>query len=79
LESDNKILLSQVNELQERHKNEISKKLEDLDFYRRSYEEQRNRVNREHELLSTSLYELAIQFMTLKKEMQKKVLRRHLR
>lgn len=49
------------------------KRSEDLEFYRRSYEEQKNRVNREHELISSSLYELALQFMTLKNELQKKV------
>jgi hypothetical protein len=53
--------------------NDITKRSEDLEFYKRSYEEQRNRVNREHELISTSLYELALQFMSLKNELQKKV------
>jgi hypothetical protein len=45
----------------------------DLDFYKRSYEEQKNRVNKEHEMISSSLYELALQFMSLKSELQKKM------
>jgi len=73
LETENKALFAQITENQEKNRLEVQKKVEDLDFYRRSYEEQRNRVNREHELISSSLYELASQFMFLKKEMQKKV------
>jgi hypothetical protein len=46
---------------------------EDHDFYKKSYEEQKNRVNKEHELISASLYELALQFMSLKNELQKKM------
>jgi DNA-directed RNA polymerase alpha subunit len=72
LEAENKALFAQITENQEKNRLEVQKKIEDLDFYRRSYEEQRNRVNREHELISSSLYELASQFMFLKKEMQKK-------
>jgi hypothetical protein len=72
LENENKALFAQITENQEKNRLEVQKKLEDLEFYRRSYEEQRNRVNREHELISSSLYELASQFMFLKKEMQKK-------
>jgi hypothetical protein len=73
LEFENKSLFAQITENQEKNKIEMQKKFEDFEFYRRSYEEQRNRVNREHELISSSLYELASQFMFLKKEMQKKI------
>ena len=52
---------------------DLQKKSEDLDFYKRSYEEQKNRVNKEHEMISSSLYELALQFMSLKTELQKKM------
>ncbi len=52
---------------------DILKRTEDLEFYRRSYEEQKNRVNKEHELISNALYELALQFMNLKNDIQKKV------
>ena len=52
---------------------DLIKRSEDLEFYRRSYEEQKNRVNKEHELISTSLYDLALQFMSLKNELQKKI------
>jgi hypothetical protein len=52
---------------------DIVKRSEDLEFYKRSYEEQKIRVDREHELISSSLYELALQFMSLKTELNKKV------
>jgi hypothetical protein len=50
----------------------MTKRTEDLEFYRRSYEEQKNRVNKEHELISNALYELALQFMNLKNEIVQK-------
>ena len=52
---------------------EINTKLADLDFYKKSYEEQKARVNREHELISDSLYKLAVHFMSLKDNLQKKM------
>ena len=52
---------------------EINTKLADLDFYKKSYEEQKARVNREHELISDSLYKLAVHFMGLKDDLQKKM------
>jgi hypothetical protein len=64
---------SQLQEKDDRYNQEIIKRSEDLEFYRRSYEEQKGRVNKEHELISSSLYELALQFMNLKNDLQKKV------
>ena len=52
---------------------EINTKLADLDFYKESYEEQKARVNKEHELISESLYKLAVHFMSLKDNLQKKM------
>ena len=52
---------------------EINTKLADLDFYKKSYEEQKARVNKEHELISESLYKLAVHFMSLKDNLQKKM------
>ena len=46
---------------------------EDANFYKKSYEEQKIRVNEEHKLISESLYKLAIHFMTLKDDLQKKI------
>lgn len=46
---------------------------DDVNFYKQSFKEQKDRINREHELISTSLYELAMQFMSLKNELQKKI------
>ena len=62
-----------MNDNLEKYNDEMLKRSEDLEFYKRSYEEQKNRVNREHELISSSLYELALQFMSLKNELQKKM------
>jgi hypothetical protein len=64
---------SQLQDSCDKFNQDIIKRSEDLEFYKRSYEEQKNRVNREHELISSSLYELALQFMSLKNELQKKV------
>ena len=52
---------------------EINIKLADLDFYKKTYEEQKTRVNREHELISESLYKLAVHFMGIKDDLQKKM------
>jgi hypothetical protein len=67
-----KLALLETNE-QDQMNIDIVKRSEDLDFYKRSYEEQKNRVNKEHEMISSSLYELALQFMSLKNELQKKM------
>ena len=48
-------------------------KLVGLDFYKKLYEEQKIRVNKEHELISESLYKLAVHFMSLKDDLQKKI------
>lgn len=52
---------------------EVNLKLADLDFYKKLYEEQKVRVNKEHELISDSLYKLAIHFMSLKDDLKKKI------
>ena len=52
---------------------EANLKLADLDFYKKLYEEQKYRVNKEHELISESLYKLAVHFMSLKDDLQKKI------
>ena len=52
---------------------EVNLKLADLDFYKKLYEEQKVRVNKEHELISDSLYKLAIHFMSPKDDLKKKI------
>ncbi len=73
MEYENNNYSVQIQDSVEKFNQDIIKRSEDLEFYKRSYEEQKNRVNREHELISSSLYELALQFMSLKNELQKKV------
>lgn len=72
-ETENQNLNLQLQESVDKFNSDIKKRSEDMEFYKHSYEEQKNRVNREHELISSSLYELALQFMSLKSELQKKV------
>ena len=57
---------------EEKEENEKDKG-EDLEFYKKSYEEQKFRVNEEHKLISESLYKLAVHFMSLKDDIQKKI------
>jgi translation initiation factor 2 beta subunit (eIF-2beta)/eIF-5 len=57
---------------EEKEENEKDKG-EDLEFYKKSYEEQKFRVNEEHKLISESLYKLAVHFMSLKDDLQKKI------
>lgn len=52
---------------------DIESKLADLDFYKKSFEEQKRRVNHEHEIISDSLYKLALHFMSIKDSLQKKM------
>lgn len=55
-------------------KNDDNKKEEEeKEFYKKSYEEQKLKVNEEHKLISESLYKLAVHFMTLKDDLQKKI------
>ena len=72
LETENKNLLLQIAENLNKYNQEIQQRNEDLEFLKRAYDDQKNKVNREHELVNSSLYELTIQFMTLKNEMIKK-------
>ena len=59
--------LKEKNDLNEKEKEE------ELNFYKKSYEEQKIRVNEEHKLISESLYKLAVHFMTLKDDLQNRI------
>ena len=61
-----------IQEIEPNKENEKDKG-EDLEFYKKSYEEQKFRVNEEHKLISESLYKLAVHFMSLKDDLQKKI------
>ena len=62
-----------INELIEKNKENEKEKLEENNYYKKSYEEQKIRVNEEHKLISESLYKLAIHFMTLKEDLQNRI------
>ena len=72
-EEDINNLTNALTDSSDKFNEEITKRSEDLEFYKKSYEEQKSRVNKEHELISASLYDLALQFITLKNELQKKI------
>jgi len=61
------------NSLTESNSNIDMKKSDDVEYYKKSFDEQKSRVNKEHEVIASSLYELTIQFMSLKTELQKRV------
>ena len=63
----------QIKELEDLNLEYEKDKGEDINFYKKSYEEQKLRVNEEHKLISESLYKLAIHFMTLKDDLQKRI------
>lgn len=71
-ESENKSLMIQLQENFEKYNIEIQQRNEDLEFLKRAYDDQHNKMAREHEMISSSLYEMTLQFMTLKNEMNKK-------
>ena len=66
----------QIKKLKERNKESEKEKemiKEKNIYYKKSYEEQKIRVNEEHKLISESLYKLAIHFMTLKDDLQNRI------
>ena len=62
-----------IKELEEKNKKNEKEKMEENNYYKKSYEEQKIRVNEEHKLISESLYKLAIHFMTLKEDLQNRI------
>ena len=62
-----------IKELEEKNKENEKEKIEENNYYKKSYEEQKIRVNEEHKLISESLYKLAIHFMTLKEDLQNRI------
>jgi len=62
-----------IKELEEKNKENEKEKMEENNYYKKSYEEQKIRVNEEHKLISESLYKLAIHFMTLKEDLQNRI------
>lgn len=52
---------------------ELKNKDSEIDQYRKKLEEQTQASKKEYELISSSLYELALQFILMKNEMSKKL------
>jgi chromosome segregation ATPase len=72
LENENKNLLKKLQENLDKYNTEITQRGEDLEFLKRAYEDQKNKLSREHDMLSSSMYEMVVQFMTIKNEMNKR-------
>lgn len=71
METENKSHVVHLQENLEKYNTEIMHRNEDLEFMKRSYDEQKSKVNKEHDMLSSTLYELSLQFITLKNELNK--------
>jgi len=52
---------------------ELRKRTDDIEFLKDSFEEQSNRVESEHVMITNCLYELATQFMNFKNEVTKRI------
>ena len=63
----------EIKELKEANIKCDKDKEEEINYYKESYEEQKTRTNEEHKLISESLYKLAVHFMTLKDDLQKRI------
>jgi len=72
LEIENKSLMLQLQENFERFNKEIQQRSADNDFLKRAYDEQKNKHNRDYEMISCELYEMCLKFMSLKNELNKK-------
>ena len=73
---DKEKIIKELNKYKENNdiiKSKEKEEEEELNFYKKSYEEQKIRVNEEHKLISESLYKLAVHFMTLKDDLQNKI------
>jgi hypothetical protein len=72
MESENKSIKVLMSQNVDKLTVELQKRCDEMEFFKKSYEEQKLRIHEEHELISTSLYELALQFMGLKNELSTK-------
>ena len=63
----------EIKKLIEKNEEYEKEKRKENNYYKKSYEEQKIRVNEEHKLISESLYRLAIHFMTLKDDLQNRI------
>ena len=52
----------------QKYNKQLLKKNEDLIFLKESYKEQKTKIDHEHEMLSNSLFEMSMQFITLRNE-----------
>lgn len=66
LETENRKLLGTLQDNLEKYTIEINQRAEDLDFLKRAYEDQKSKLSREHDLLTSTIYDMAYQFMSLK-------------
>ena len=55
------------------YKQKLLKKNKEIIFLKESYNEQKSKIELEHGMLSNCLFEMSMQFITLRNEIQKKI------
>ena len=69
LEKDNESITSKLEENLSIYNEQLFKKNEEILFLKESYKEQKKRIELEHEMLSNSLYEMSLHFISLRNDM----------
>jgi len=69
LESDNQTITLKFEESLNKYNEQLQKKNEEILFLKESYKEQKKSIELEHEMLSNSLYEMSMHFISLRNDM----------
>jgi predicted RNase H-like nuclease (RuvC/YqgF family) len=78
LENEKRNLFIKLQENLKLYNTEIKKRKEDFEFLKKAYEDQKNKIIKEHETITNSMYEVIQEFMGIKTEMNKKAILRKL-
>ena len=71
-QTENKNLNQKLFQNQKQYHAEIVKRKEDFEFLKKVYEEQKNKIIKEHEIITKSMYDVIQEFMGIKNELSKK-------
>jgi hypothetical protein len=69
LERDNHTITMKFEETLNKFNEQLQKKNEEILFLKESYKEQKKSIELEHEMLSNSLYEMSMHFISLRNDM----------
>ena len=72
MESNIKSINLKTEGILEIYKQKLLKKNKEIIFLKESYNEQKSKIELEHGMLSNSLFEMSMQFITIRNEIQKK-------